>query len=179
MLSSESYIELVNRGYSRAQQHGNRPYPVASYEIFMLDQAQHRAKRKEAAVFQALSDIFDWKLPRQQRNGYLKKLGTGSTLVLTDQTKTILWTSNSFLAMTGFTRAESIGRTPGILQGPGTDRATLLTVRDSIRHGSPIKADLLNYRKNGESYLCRVSIDPLFSHQGELTHFLAVENEVR
>lgn len=99
MLSSESYVELVNRG----QQDGSRPYPVACFEIFRLDQAQQRAKRIEAEAFQKLSGVFGWNLPRGQWNAYLKELANGSTLIVTDQTKTILWTSNSFLAMTGFT----------------------------------------------------------------------------
>jgi PAS domain S-box-containing protein len=178
MLSSESYVELVSQAYNRAQQDGSRRFPVACFEIFMLDQAQQRAKRREAEVFQKLSETFGWHLPRWQRNGYLKELGSGSTLILTDHIKTILWTSNSFLAMTGFTRAESLGQTPGILQGPGTDRTTLMNVRESLGRADSVSADLLNYRKNGEPYLCRVTIDPLFNQQGEPTHFLAVENEV-
>lgn len=179
MLSSESYIELVNKGYSQAQQDGSLQYPVACFEIFRLDQAQQRARRKETEVFQKLSDTFGWSLARQQRNAYLKELGSGSTLILTDRTKTILWTSNSFLAMTGFTRAESIGQTPGILQGPDTDRTALVTIRESLVRANSVKANLLNYRKNGEPYFCSVTIDPLFNRQGEPTHFLAVENEVR
>ncbi|MFD2573243.1 PAS domain-containing protein [Spirosoma soli] len=178
MITSESYIELVNRVYSRSQQDGNRPYPVACYEIFMLTQAQERAKRKEANLFRQLGDIFDWDMSRRQRNSYLKKLQTGHTLVLTDLSKTILWTSRNFLAMTGYTHNEAIGKTPQILQGPGTDLATIMRVRESLRAADPVKADLLNYRKNGEPYICRVAIDPLYDSQGALTHFLAVESEV-
>ena len=178
MLTSESYVELVNRVYSRTNQDGNRPYPVACYEIFMLQQAQDRAKRKEADLFRKLGDIFDWNMSRQQRNAYLKKLNAGSTLILTDLSKTILWTSNNFLAMTGYSDAEVIGYTPGILQGPDTDPATVLRVRESLRRADSVKAELLNYRKSGEPYICQVQIDPLYNSQGELTHFLAVESEV-
>ena len=179
MVSSESYVELVKSGYSRANQDGSRPYPVACYEIFMLYQSQERAKRQEVGLFEQLSTIFDWDLSRKRRSAYTKKLTTGSTLVLTDLTKTILWTSQSFLSMTGFTRAESIGQTPAFLQGPLTDRAALLTVRNSLRRADPVRAELLNYRKNGETYLCQVAIDPLYNNQGELTHYLAVENEIK
>lgn len=179
MLTSESYIELVNRGYSRSRQEGSRPYPVACYEIFMLTQAQERAKSKEAALFRQLGEIFDWNMPRRERNAYLRKLQAGYTLVLTDLSKTILWTSSNFLSMTGYNHSEAVGQTPKILQGPDTDLTTVLRVRDSLRRAEPIKTDLLNYRKNGEPYICRVQINPLYDNQGELTHFLAVENEVR
>ncbi|QJW88949.1 PAS domain-containing protein [Spirosoma taeanense] len=175
---SESYAELVNRVYSRSRQEGSRSYPVACYEIFMLTQAQERANRKEMALFEQLSEIFDWDLSRRQRNAYRNKLNQGFTLVLTDLSKTILWTSRSFLTMTGYSSSEAIGHTPKLLQGPDTDSATMLRVRDSLRRASSVKADLLNYRKNGESYICRVQIDPLYDKQGELTHFLAIESEV-
>ena len=178
MLTSESYVELVNRGYSRSQQEGNRSYPVACYEVFLLSQAQERAKNKEAALFRQLIEIFDWDMPRRQRNAYLRKLQTGHTLVLTDLAKTILWTSNNFLTMTGYNHSEAVGQTPKLLQGPDTDPTTVLRVRDSLRRAEPIQADLLNYRKNGEPYICRVMIEPLYDKQGTLTHFLAVESEV-
>lgn len=178
MVTSESYVELVNRVYSRSQQDGSRAYPVACYEIFLLDRAQQLAKRKEANVFRQLAHIFDWDLPRWQRNSYLRKLAAGQTLVLTDLSKTILWTSQNFLAMTGYDRAEAIGQTPGMLQGPQTDLTTVRRVRESLERADSVKADLLNYRKNGEPYMCRVQIDPLYTNQNELTHFLAVESEV-
>lgn len=178
MLTSESYVELVNRVYSRSQQDGCRPYPVACYEIFMLRQAQERAQRKEVSVFRQLNDIFDWNLSRKQRNRYIKKLNSGHTLVLTDLSKTILWTSHSFLAMTGYSQNEAVGQTPAMLQGPATDLSTVKLVRECLDRADSVKADLLNYRKGGETYMCRVQIDPLYDNQGELTHFLAVESEV-
>ena len=176
---SEPYAEEVNEQYGRAYQEGEHPYPVLCYEIFMLNQAQQRAARHEADLFAQLSVDFDWNITRRQRSDYLTKLGSGSTLILTDPMKTILWTSRSFLTMTGFTRAESIGQTPRILQGPDTDPATVLYIRESLRRARAVEVELLNYRKGGEPYRCRATIDPLYNKRGELTHFLAVENEVK
>lgn len=178
MLPSESYAELINKVYNNTRHEGNRSYPVASYEIFMLTQAQQRADRREADLFLQLGDIFDWDLSRRQRNTYLRKLQTGSTLVLTDLSKTILWTSRNFLTMTGYSHRETVGQTPRMLQGPDTDQATVVRVRESLRQADSVKAEMINYRKGGESYLCRIEIDPLYNHQGELTHFLAVESEI-
>ncbi|UHG90463.1 PAS domain-containing protein [Spirosoma oryzicola] len=145
----------------------------------MLTQAQQRANRREIELFRQLNDIFDWNIPRRQRNAYIKKLESGSTLVLTDLSKTILWTSHNFLTMTGYSHLEVIGKTPRILQGPDTDPATIIRVRESLQRANSVKADLLNYRKGGDSYVCRVQIDPLYDSQGALTHFLAVESEVK
>ncbi len=178
MIVSESYTELVNQVYSQAGQEGTRPYPVNCCEIYMLTLAQNRAKQKEAAVFKQLTEIFDWNLTPRQRSGYARELLSGATLVLTDLTKTILWTSHSFLTMTGYTTAETLGQSPAMLHGPGTDPLTLRRIRESLQSADAVRTDVLNYRKNGEPYLCRVAIDPVYNSQHELTHFLAVENAV-
>lgn len=178
MLSPDSYGEFINQLYIRSQQDGSRSYPVASYELFLLDKAQQRAKRREETLFCKLADIFDWKLTSRQRNAYIRKLQTGCTLVLTDPANTILWASGSFLTMTGYTPAEALGRKPGMFQGEDTNPAVLLRIRKTLELAEPVSADLVNYRKNGESYICRVHIEPMYDNRNNLTHFLAVESEV-
>lgn len=178
MLTSAAYIELINRVYRNAQQDGSRHYPVGCCEVFMLTRAQEQARERELAVFRQFGELFDWRLSRRQYNEYASSLKTGSTLVLTDLTKTILWTSQSFLGMTGYARDEAVGKTPKLLQGVDTDPITLRRVNEALKQAEPVSADLLNYRKNGDSYICRASIQPLYNSERELTHFLAVEQEV-
>ncbi|GAA4455017.1 hypothetical protein GCM10023189_22310 [Nibrella saemangeumensis] len=172
---SDSYMELVNRGYSRAGSEGCQPYPALSYEIFLLDQARHKARQKELAQLEAFQMTFDWQLSRRQRQGYLKSLRQGATLVLTDPSKHILWASQSFLSMTGYTPTEVLGQRPWMLQGRDTDPVTVDRIREHLNRAESVKADLVNYRKNGDAYLCRLTIDPLHNSLGDLTHFLAVE----
>ncbi|CCH00324.1 hypothetical protein FAES_2315 [Fibrella aestuarina BUZ 2] len=178
MVFSQAYTEMINRANSRCNLDGQRSYPLPCLEIFLLDQAEKKAKVKEATVFGQLIDIFDWKLTRKQRKTYLKALSLGMTLVLTDLSKTILWASHSFLSMTGYTTAEAVGRTPKFLQGADTSHSELSRIRKHLRQATSIEASLVNYRKGGEPYQCQVSIDPLRNSQGELTHFIAIESEV-
>lgn len=179
MNPSEAYIELLNRAYNQSRQDGAKSYPVASFEITLLAHAQQRAAQKENDLFRQLCNIFDWQLTRQQQNQYLKSLKNGLTLVITDLSRTILWTSQSILAMTGYSPAELLGQTPRILQGDKTDNQATSLIRHNLKQETSVKADLLNYRKNGEPYVCRITIDPLRNSQGELTHFLAVESEIK
>lgn len=178
MLTPDPYGEFINQVYGRPQQDGKRSYPVASYEVFLLDQARQRAGRREETLFRKLADIFDWKLTPRQRNTYVRKLQTGYTLVLTDPAKTIIWASNSFLTMTGYKPAEALGQKPALLQGAGTNPDLVLQVQTALDRTESVSADLLNYRKNGEPYICRVHIEPLYDSRQNLTHFLAVEREV-
>lgn len=169
---------MLNSGVNRPADEGARSYPVAAMEITLLDLAQQRATRQEANIFRQLCFIFDWQLTARQRNRYLRRLKDGSTLVLTDSTRVILWVSHSFTRMTGYAVAEVIGQKPSMLQGPATDLGVIHCILEQLIQAKAVRADLINYRKNGVPYMCRVVIDPLRNTQGELTHFIAVEREI-
>lgn len=179
MNTSEGYIELVNRSYNQSRQDGHKAYPATSYEITLLAHAQQLATQKESALFKQLCSIFDWQLTRGQQSRYQKSLKNGFTLILTDLSRTILWTSQSILSLTGYSPTEVLGQKPSMLQGNRTDRFAVDHVRRSLKQATSVKTDLLNYRKNGEAYTCRLTIDPLCNGQGELTHFLAIEYELK
>ncbi|WP_234736801.1 PAS domain-containing protein [Tellurirhabdus bombi] len=157
-----------------------RSFPVACMEIFMLEQAQLRKAQQEARVLQQLASAFKWKV----RRNYSEALKEGRTLVVTDAAKRILWTNHRFLTMTGYTIQEAIGQTPNFLQGIETDSTTVRRLSEKLRKSakSPraysVQETLLNYRKNGEPYWCEIRIDPLVNHDGQLTHYMAVEREI-
>lgn len=148
-------------------------FPIAAYEITLLEHAQEVAKRKEEAHFQRLNQAFNWDISLHQKNAYLESMQLGFTLILTDASNTILWTSYNFLSMTGYGPKEVIGRTPKMLQGPGTDPLITRHIGNYIREEKAVQADLVNYRKSGQAYTCHLEISPLRNDQGELTHFLA------
>lgn len=175
MDSLASYIQLTNGAHGRAWSEGCMPYPAFSYEIALLDHARHKARQREIALLDQFQETYNWQLSRRQWQHYRKSLQKGSTLVLTDSAKQILWTSQSFLAMTGYTPTEVLGQRPWMLQGKKTDPQTLNYIREQLSQHKPVKADVVNYRKNGDLYTCRLSIDPLHNSLGDLTHFMAVE----
>lgn len=170
---------MLNRSMRPSQLEGCRPFPVASLEIMLLEEAQRRAREREVELFERLCCIFDWKLTRQQRRYYLKSLNGGLTLVLTDLSKSILWTSHNFLTLTGYTNAEVMSQTLGFLRGTDTNEQILRRANERLKQAKSIGLTIRNRRKNGESYLCRIAIDPLRNSQGETTHFLAVEQEIK
>jgi PAS domain S-box-containing protein len=156
-------------------------FPVASMEIFMLEQARFRRVEHEARVLQQLAAAFDWKV----RRNYTEALREGKTVVVTDEAKRILWTNHRFLTMTGYTTKEAIGRTPGFLQGLDTDPLAVRRLAENLwksaksARAHSVQETLLNYRKSGEPYWCEIRIDPLLTHDGRLTHYIAVEHEIQ
>ncbi|MBY0111213.1 MAG: PAS domain-containing protein [Phycisphaerales bacterium] len=104
---------------------------------------------------------------------------TANAVVITDRAGLVEWVNEGFTRMTGFSSAEIVGRKPGeMLQGPLSDRAEIAKIREAVTRGEPVTAELVNYHKNGGSYIIRMEIEPLFDERGELNGFMAIESDV-
>lgn len=73
----------------------------------------------------------------------------------------ILFASACFLAMTGYTQAEVVGRNCRFLQGPETDRNEVARIREALESGRNFSGRLLNYRKNGSTFWNLLTITPI------------------
>lgn len=89
----------------------------------------------------------------------------------------IVWVNKIFYERNGYSPAEVIGNTPRLLQGPGTDRATLDRVREALAKWRPIRAELLNYRKDGSTYWNEFEIVPVANDKGWFTHWVSVQRD--
>mgnify|MGYP006289813381 CR=1 FL=1 len=97
-------------------------------------------------------------------------------IILTNSQRRIIWVNDGFTKITGYTLTEAMGRSPGrLLQGPGTERETVERIRKNLATQAPFKDEIINYRKNGEEYVCRLVIHPIFNERQELTNFIAFE----
>lgn len=104
---------------------------------------------------------------------------TTNAVLITNTMGHVEWANESFSRITGFDRADIIGRRPGeLLQGPGTDPEEVARIRQQVRLRQPFEATLLNYRRSGEPYWISVEAKPLFDQQGAFTGYMAVEADV-
>ncbi|PWK17461.1 PAS domain S-box-containing protein [Arcicella aurantiaca] len=107
---------------------------------------------------------------------YLKE--NTNTVVITDTRQIIRFASAGFERMTGYSTDFARGKSPKILQGKDTEPEVRANIREAIQKRQMIDAVLTNYRKNGEPYLCKVTIYPMFNKTEKLVNFLALESEV-
>jgi PAS domain S-box-containing protein len=104
---------------------------------------------------------------------------TDNSVVLTDERGGIVWVNEGFSRLTGYTLSEVAGRTPGsVLQGPGTDPATVRAMRDRIRRREGFSVELLNYSKGGRAQWVALEVQPIFDDQGRLTNYMGIKRDI-
>ena len=90
----------------------------------------------------------------------------------------IVYVNAAFERMTGWSRAEVLGQSPRILQGPNTDLRIFANLREKL-HGSQFWEDrTLNYRKDGSEFWMEWSIVPLKNERGEVYQYVAIQRDV-
>jgi PAS domain S-box-containing protein len=90
----------------------------------------------------------------------------------------IVFANEAFERLTGYSIEQAMGRSPRMLQGPGTDRAALARIRQALEQGLPVREEVLNYRPDGTAYWIELDIVPLGEERGRYTHLIAVQRDV-
>ncbi len=99
-------------------------------------------------------------------------------IVLTDKNQKILWVSDGFRDMTGYSKKYAVGKKPSFLQGEETSKSIKSQIRKELFYNHTFSGSILNYRKNGEPYLCQISIFPIYDAKERLDNFIAFEKEI-
>jgi PAS domain S-box-containing protein len=103
---------------------------------------------------------------------------TAHAVVITDVAGTILWINPAFTRLTGFAPAEVIGENPRILSSGQNERHCYTALWETILSGEVWSGELINRRKDGTLYTEEMTITPVRSDAGSITHFVAVKQDV-
>lgn len=90
----------------------------------------------------------------------------------------IVYVNEAFSRDSGYTFDEIVGKSLKILQGPQTDLATLIRIREALKAWQPIREEVLIYKKNGEEVWQSLNIFPVANQQGLFTHWVAMQHNV-
>ncbi|NCO20972.1 MAG: diguanylate cyclase [Rhodobacterales bacterium] len=90
----------------------------------------------------------------------------------------IIHANPAFCRISGYTREEVIGKTPRILQGPGTCKRALGRIAAALRAGGECEEEILNYSRDGTPYWLDIHIVPLRDKNGTTRYFGAIERDV-
>lgn len=99
------------------------------------------------------------------------------SFVITDpslQDNPIVFASDDFLNLTGYSREEVLGRNCRFLQGTDTDQRKLDEIRKCLSSGDDVSVTLLNYTADGTPFWNKLFIAALRDAQNNIVNFIGV-----
>jgi PAS domain S-box-containing protein len=90
----------------------------------------------------------------------------------------IVYASQGFLNLTGYSLDQILGRNCRFLQGPETDPKAVERIRFAIEQGNDLSVCLLNYRVDGTTFWNQFFIAALRDASGNITNFVGVQCKV-
>jgi len=113
---------------------------------------------------------------------FIKALQTAQqNFVVTDPSlpdNPIVYASQGFLNLTGYSLDQILGRNCRFLQGPETDPKSVERIRKAIEQGNDMSVCLLNYRVDGTTFWNQFFIAALRDASGNVTNFVGVQCKV-
>jgi diguanylate cyclase (GGDEF)-like protein/PAS domain S-box-containing protein len=95
-----------------------------------------------------------------------------------DSSQPIIFANDAFLRRTGYTRGEIVGKSMRVLHGAETDPATVRRIVDAMARSQPVRAELVNYTRDGLPYWIEMEMVP-FARAGEqATHWVVVGRDI-
>ncbi|MGB9235528.1 MAG: PAS domain S-box protein [Terriglobales bacterium] len=99
-------------------------------------------------------------------------------IVITGRDGNIEWVNPAFTAMTGFTREEVIGKNPRLLKSGRHGKEFYDNLWSTISSGKVWRGEMANCRKDGTQYTEEMTITPVSSRHGQITHYIAIKQDI-
>ncbi|MFZ5808993.1 MAG: GAF domain-containing protein [Chloroflexota bacterium] len=116
---------------------------------------------------------------RQEINLQLQALSaTANGIVITDRDGNIQWINPAMTNLTGYSFEEIVGKNPRLFNSGRQDVTFYRKMWNTIISGRVWKGELINRRKDGSLYFEDMTITPLRADGKEITHFVAVKQDV-
>lgn len=91
----------------------------------------------------------------------------------------IVFASQGFLEMSGYSLDEVLGRNCRFLQGPRTDQSQVEILRNGIMSGQDVSVCMLNYKQDGTPFYNQIFVAGLRDASHKIINYVGVQVEVR
>jgi diguanylate cyclase (GGDEF)-like protein/PAS domain S-box-containing protein len=158
-------------------------FSLYAYEAYFFDAAQLRLLTEMANDVSFVLGNLAHEALRREAEERLRKLSraveqSANAVVITDRRGIIEYVNPWFTKITGYTMADVVGKNPRILKSAETHPETYRRLWDTLLSGKEWLGELHNTKKNGELYWCLEAISPLKNEAGEVTHFVAITEDI-
>ncbi len=102
-----------------------------------------------------------------------------NAIIITDLSGKIQWANPAFSKLTGYSVKEALGKKPGELLKSGLqDEAFYRQMWATIIKGQIWRGEVINRRKDGSLYSEEMTITPVKTKLGEISHFIAIKQDI-
>lgn len=88
----------------------------------------------------------------------------------------ITYANEAFEKLTGYDVSSVIGKTPRILQGPGTDEKVIARLSNALMSGKKFEGKAINYKKDGTPFIMYWRVLPIKVGK-KITAWVAIQRE--
>lgn len=141
--------------------------------------AHYDKNGKPVRLYAISLDITD----RKQIEEQLRKLALAveqspDGIVITNLNAEIEYVNDAYIRSTGYSREELLGKNPRILHSGKTPPTTFTEFWEAMAQNRTWKGEFVNKRKSGEVYVIFAIITPLRQPDGQITHYVAVQEDI-
>ncbi|MDT8445656.1 MAG: response regulator [bacterium] len=101
-----------------------------------------------------------------------------ASILITDLAGHIEYINPRFTELTGYSAQDILGKNPRILRSGQTPPEVYRELWRHLKAGQPWTGELINRRKNGETYVELTHLSPIFNEANQVTHYLGIKQDI-
>jgi len=90
----------------------------------------------------------------------------------------IIFANDAAVRHTGYAREDIIGSSVRMFEGPDTDPAAVARLVDAVQRKQSGRAEMLHYKRNGDTYWVDAELVPFADEHGAVTHWVVVGRDI-
>jgi diguanylate cyclase (GGDEF)-like protein/PAS domain S-box-containing protein len=141
-----------------------------------MHQARLRMGELDRIVAERTSELFAT-TEKLKLLGAALEAASNSTCI-TDAMGTIIWTNPAFLTLSGYSADEVLGANCRIVNSGAQDAEFYTKMWAVISSGKTWRGEIVNRRKDGSLVPEDMTITPVLSSSGSITHFIAIKQDI-
>ncbi len=149
--------------------------PVVAAFALQMGAALQRTRMSQAMARQNAERL---KAEEERARLYAAIEQAAEYVVITGADGLITYANPAFERITGYSRAEAIGKSPRILKSGRHDAAFYLRMWHTLAAGDVWRGQLVNRRKDGSTYVEEATISPVKAEDGRIVSYVAVKRDV-
>lgn len=186
------YLSEINVSHEESQLYNLRQSVVSGNKFFKFKHKLANGEIRDVEVYSGkvhigdkirlysiIHDVTDRRLAEEENIKLTQAIKQSpASIVITDTKGNIEFVNEKVESVTGYNKAELVGRNPSIFKSGHTSEKEYKDMWNSIINGKTWRGEFLNKSKDGKYFWELASISPIKNTEGKLTHFLAVKEDI-